>query len=322
MNRINIYGRFLSLIVILTAFSSCEKEFSPKDEYQERFYFYCIVHADTNYQVATVFKNFDVEGIDPLENKIPPYLENAKIRLWHGNEVYLFKDSSETRLDTSRYKDDVQYYYIDNFKYVKEMDLRIEAVLENGIKLEASTTFPKTVERNGNRQELLDPRGEQEIVLGWHGHERFSVFFPVVQIYYTKKINNTIEYYKYECPVEIKNNNGFITKVFAKPGQISNITIQKEALDFALEDLYENDIQKKDYVIGSVVLELRAFGKNYSAYYSAANKVDDAFSVRLDEIKFSNITNAYGVFGSDNYQRIGWGFEPAYILDFGYGTEL
>jgi hypothetical protein len=62
--------------------------------------------------------------------------------------------------------------------------------------------------------------------------------------------------------------------------------------------------------------------RNLSAYYSSVAKIGDSFSLRLDEVDFSNIEGGFGIFGSLNVQKLVMFFREGYLEEnFGYRNE-
>ena len=66
------------------------------------------------------------------------------------------------------------------------------------------------------------------------------------------------------------------------------------------------------------MLELYVFDRNLSGYYASVGKIGDSFSIRLDEIDFSNVEGGFGVFGSYISQKLAIAFDEEYINSFGY----
>src|SRR5512146_1748833 len=105
----------LFLIFGLLINYSCEVNFSPKGEFQQKYILTCVIRGDTSVQTATISKSYNVDGYDPYANTTDPFLKDAYIRIWAGDNVYFMKDTSIARADTSRYKGLFHFFYLKDF---------------------------------------------------------------------------------------------------------------------------------------------------------------------------------------------------------------
>ena len=126
--------KLLSLVVTLLFLVSCEEDFNPYGDYQEKFAFTCILKNDENFQTATLFKSY-------LTTPSDPSVIGADVRVWYNDSVFVFRDSSVARTDTSRYNTPFSFYYNKNFSVASDKSIELEVLLPNGKRLRSSSVY-------------------------------------------------------------------------------------------------------------------------------------------------------------------------------------
>jgi hypothetical protein len=91
-----------------------------------------------------------------------------------------------------------------------------------------------------------------------------------------------------------------------------------EAMDATMRAISEGDPGKSRYRIIGFRWQFQEFDFPLSRYYASVNGYLDAYSVRLDETVFTNITGGIGVFGSLFRYSNDYPVDPAYAGRFGY----
>lgn len=312
--------KFIFTIIILTIFISCDDSFSPKAPYEEKYSLNCIIRGDSLFQVATVYKSYDVPNIDPLENTEDPFINGAFIRMWRGNdEIYIFSDSSKERTDTSRYKSDFKYYYIDDFTPNEGDILKIEALLPNGRRLSSNTLAPTEVLRSESRSDTIVTRTSTGyLTTTWIIENPDQVYLPKLYIEYFENENGVnIRKIKIVPWEKVKIDN--VTKyIYPSLSRDYSIDYEIDLITESMEDISKNDSEKKKYTISSMFLELSVFDKNLSTYYFTVGLDDNSFAIGLDEGDYSNIENGFGIFGSFITQEFRISLSKNYVTSFGY----
>ncbi len=312
--------KFIFTIIILTIFISCDESFSPKAPFEERYSLNCIIRGDSLFQVATVYKSYDVRNTDPLENTEDPFIKGAFIRMWRGNdEIYIFSDSSKERTDTSRYKSDFKYYYIDDFTPNEGDILKIEALLPNGRRLSSNTLAPTEVLRSESRSDTIVTRTSTGyLTTTWIIENPDQVYLPKLYIEYFENENGiNIRKIKIVPWKKVKIDN--VTKyIYPSLSRDYSIDYEIDLITESMEDISKNDSEKKKYTISSLFLELSVFDKNLSTYYFTVGLDDNSFAIGLDEGDYSNIENGFGIFGSFITQEFRISFSKNYVTSFGY----
>ncbi len=307
-------------IIIFTIFISCDDSFSPKAPYEERYSLNCIIHGNSSFQVATAYKSYNVSNNNPFENTADHFIEGAHIRLWSGNdELSVFGDSTMERTDTSRYKSDFKYYYINDFISSEGDILEIEALLPNGRRLSSNTLLPTEVLRNESRSDTsVTLLSKGYLSTTWIIKNPDQVYLPKLFINYLER-ENGINIRKVKIipwkKVKIDNATEYIYPSLSRDYSIDyDIDIISEAM----EDISINDPEKKNYTITSMLLELSVFDKNLSTYYFTVGLEDNSLAIGLDEGDYSNIENGFGVFGSYITQEFEIFLSKDYVNSFGY----
>jgi hypothetical protein len=118
-----------SCAVVCAAISvpGCNEEFSPKVPGGNRYYLFCIVNATPrggDVQFAVIDRMYDVEGLNPVENAVDPFVAGADVQLTVRGQLYVFRRGTTVRLDTSRYLTPVRYYYATGITMLLLMECR------------------------------------------------------------------------------------------------------------------------------------------------------------------------------------------------------
>lgn len=319
--------KIIYLITVLMTFlilNSCDDNFSPIGKYDPHYSLNCIVRADTNLQISTIYQSYAVTSTDPFQNHDDPFIHGAFIRLWKGDDVFVFNDSSTDRVDTSRYNTPVSYYFIDDFTAHSDDNLEIEALLPNGHRLRSKTKVPNEVTKNfANSTLSIPPEEGNTVQFAWHPNIENQIFVATYTLFYQQLINGQKVTKSVKIPWKFVVQDGQEIPIDEPPTQSSFIQFDMSILEKVLRSISEGDENKGNYFILSTILNLKVFDRNLSAYYSSVGKIFDNFSIRLDVIDFSNIDGGFGVFGSFIEQKMAILFNPDYLITtFGYKSGI
>lgn len=312
------------IVLMFLSVVSCDESFSPKGDYQERYALFGIMRADTNLQVVTLYKSFEVPGLNPFENKVDPFIKGAYVRIWKNkDEVFVLRDSSIQRSDTSRYTTPAYFYYTKGLIPNILDTMEIEAVLPNGRRLKAVTFVPPTVSTDYSATDRVIPvKGRNSVYVGWRANEQNVIYAPQLTIIYKKVENGISKLHKKIVPLKYFLINGIQTPLYPQPTSESMLEIEISAIEKALAEISEGDPNKGSYRILTMITNLYLYDRNLSAFYSSSNKFGDEYSIRVDESDFTNVEGGFGVFGSYSVKKIVQFFNPDYIRSFGYVPEI
>ncbi len=310
----------IPLLLVAILLSSCDEPFSPKGKYLERYALFGIMRADTNLQVVTVTKSYDVEGLNPYANKKDPFIKNCFIRIWRGNdEVHILRDSATVRNIDKRYSDSAHFYYTNNFTPQKGDELSIECLLPNGRRLKATTKVIQPIEIDYSGTDLEIPVTDKKFAqVKWRSSVEDLVYSPQVELYYDKAVNGRWELHTVKVPMKYAVINGHKTPIWPSPSHRNYVQIDTVVVGQILKSISEGDPNKSHYRIRALIFSIYIYDRNLSAFYSSSKKIGDEFSVRVDERDFTNIDGGFGVFGSYTEKKTAILFTEKYIRSFGY----
>lgn len=309
------------LIFAFALFVSCEENFNPFDQLREKYALTCIIRGDTTFQVAAVTRTYANENYNPYSNTIDPNIAGAKIRIWNGDSVATFKDTTLVRNPGSKYQTPYHIYYTKKFTLDPNYDIEIEAILPNGIKLNSKTKPPNAIVFN-YVDRVVPPKTKTHVDFIWDAGTIDNAYLTQVSIYYYKADDPKKTIKVAFVPVKYLNQDGKFFPISAKPSNSNKLVLDVETISKTMELISEGDSNKKNYVILGPYLEVVSFDKNLSTYFNSIARANDAYSVNLNEIDFSNIDNGIGIFGAYMHNYWSFDFTHAYIKSFGYTPGL
>lgn len=299
---------------------SCNDSFDPFGEFQDNYALTCILKSDTTFQVATLSHNYRGNGFDPFGNTDDPSIIGADIRVWLGDSVYVFRDSSVTRIDPSRYTTPFSFYFNNKFTVQTGVNLEIEVLLQNGRRLKASTKAPEEIFFSEESDVIIPAVNSNNLKFIWNPQVEGTFFSPQLTIRYLHNLNGNIVEKLKIVPVKYVEQNGEFGPFFPQPSNKTTIIYELDAVSRALEEISEDDPNKDNYtILQSPGFELIAFDLNLSRYASSTNQTFDDLTVTVNESDFTNVEGGLGIFGATikkKYDRIK--FQPSYIESFGY----
>lgn len=305
------------LLFLFLILASCKEDVLVVGDFRQQYALFSILNGETDYQIVTITKSYPVEELNRL-TLAERFVKNARIRMWLDNDVYILKDSLEVK-ETSVGTDSTFYYYTYKYKLEPEHIAEVEAILPNGKKLSAKTKIPANIEFDGlNNDRTIPPPFENRVFIAWFDESDGLLYSPrlILEYYREDGGGNLIKLSK-KMPMQIINDGVNIKEIYPKPAFEKEIYFDMEAIERGVKEISAGDPDKSKYYISGAVFEVVVFDKNLSAYYVASHFLDE-YSIRLDEVDFTNIEGGLGVFGS--FMKFEWGLsiDPDYVKNFGY----
>jgi hypothetical protein len=319
------------LIVLAALSSSCDDSINPEASSQTGYVLYCIIDTDTTFQTAYLSQTYDVSGTDPSTNTTNPSISNAEVAVICQGNKYLFTDSTVSRTDTSRYKDNFSFYYNNklNLKSTYSYDVAYPCSVK--VKLPNNKTLVSAAESIPTGDLFFD-----EYVFSFPVVDNVKMctftwsffstknslnkyyFLPKLEINYSKVVNGVATRMKYKVPylTVYANNEEILT--YPKVSKTNSVSYNKQYIIDALNKISEGDSNKGNYIIHNLMMSVILMDKNVAAYYASSSTYNDEFSVRIDAADYSNITGGYGLFGLYATKKKNVKLDQAYILGFGY----
>lgn len=308
---------FLFLFGLLV---SCAENFDPFGDLKEKYALNCIINGDTTYQIASITRTYANENYNPYSNLTDPNIRGALIRVWNGDSVVIFRDTTLVRKGDSKYKTPYHVYYSKNFKLVGN-EVEIEAILPNGVRLTSKSNLPNAV-KFVYVDKVVPPKSKSYLEFAWEAGTSDNAYLTQVSIYYYKADDPKKSLQIAYVPAFYINQDGKNFPISSKPNNHNKLVMEVETISKTMELISEGDPNKQNYVILGPFLEVVSFGKSLSAYFNSIARANDAYTVNLNEIDYTNVENGLGIFGV--YLRNYWSFDftHAYIKSFGYTPGL
>jgi len=140
--------------------------------------------------------------------------------------------------------------------------------------------------------------------------------------FYLKEGNNILRSYRVEVPskIDITNNDKDTLKSYPSLTKLTDHEYSYSSL-FTVLDAYRPNDSKIKLVVKKSVAMVLSLDPNLYNYVSTIKGFSDPYSVRLDQINFSNISNGYGIFGGIALDSVTEKIPPFIIQGFGFESE-
>ncbi len=312
--------KYLTIIFAFLILVSCEENFEPFGDLKVKYALNCIIRGDTTFQVATLTKTYANDNYNPYSNTKDPGVSGALIRIWNGDSVVTFRDTTFLRSSDSKYQTPYKAYYTKKFELVGNK-LEIEAILPNGVRLSSQTDLPNPI-KFIYVDKVVPPKTKSYVEFIWNPGLIDNAYLTQVSIYYYMKDDPQKKVRLAYVPARYYERDGKLFTINPKPNNENKLEIDVETINKTMELISDGDSNKSNYVILGPYLEVASFNKNLSAYFNSIVRANDAYTVNLNEIDYTNITNGIGIFGV--FLRNYWSFDftHAYIKSFGYTPGL
>ena len=312
--------RVIFFFLIGFVFISCEEDFNPYGDYFERYAFTCVLKSDQNYQAATLFRSYRPNGYDPSTYTEDPSVIGADIRVWYNDSVFVFRDTSVARIDTSRYTTPFRYYYNDKFRVSNRKTIELEVLLPNGKRLRSTSVTPGQINYNDQSDVIIPAGGKSIVQIIWNTLDDGTFFAPRMAIRYKQNINGEIVDKTKDVPYKYVNQGGSQLPVYPAPTASATIVYDLSAITKTLEEISAGDPNKQNYsILQKIIFSVTAFDMPTSRYVSSTGGTIDDLTVNVEVSDYTNIEGGFGLFGSyskRDYTRLR--FMEDYIESFGY----
>lgn len=305
--------KLIFLVIIIFLIISCEEDFNPYGDYQEKFAFTCILKNDDNFQTATLFRSYLIATSDPS-------VAGADVRVWYNDSVFVFRDTTVARTDSSQYETPLRFYYHQNFRVGISKPIELEVLLPNGKRLRSHSITPKRIDFDDESEVIIPPVSSNIVQVFWNSFDVGIYFSPRLTIRYKQNIDGEIIQKTKVVPIKYVEQGGELTAIFPSPISSPTIVYQLDAVTKALEEISGGDPNKTNYsILQKISFNVTAFDLPVSKYISSTGGSFDDLTVSVDVADYSNIEGGFGLFGSYSkreYTKLR--FLQNYIEAFGY----
>ncbi len=310
---------FITITAALFVYS-CNNTFSPNAPFRQRYDLTGIIRSDTSLQIVTLTRSYEpADGYNPLTNTQDPAVIGARVNMWYRDTLYPMRDTTIVRTDTSHYKDSVHCYYVNNLKPEGNQYVDIEALVPKGFLLQSSTKLPDVGQYNffsGESDVSVPPdNGNDYVTVKWAKLDN-TIYSPKIYIiYYT---NGSSVERKLEVPLYFVSDNGVQKPVYPKQTDVNSVQVNMSAIGKILNEVPQNGLNKKDFSIAGLEVEVVVYSVSLSTYYLSLQNGLNSYTVTLDKPDYSNVQGGYGIFGS--YVRIDYNikFTRDYLKSLGF----
>lgn len=312
--------QLLFLFVLIVIFYSCDENFTPYGEYLNKYVFTCILKSDEAYQVAYLSHGYRPPGIDPYENTIDPSIDDADIRVWYNDSVYVFKDTLLDRKDVSRYNDPIHVYYNNQFAVKSNKTIELEVLLPDGKRLKSSSETPVEISFDDESETLIPPHENDNVQFIWNEIGKENIYLGSLTFKYWKKLNGEMVEKIKVIPTRYVSSNHKETPIYPVASSTPNTYFEVNAVTKALQEISAGDLNKQNYsIFARLSFDLVAYDLPASKYVSSVSGSVDDLTVSESVADYTNIEGGFGIFGSyikKTYDRIV--FSESYIRSLGY----
>lgn len=322
MNR---FFAMATLLFFVTLLSGCENSFDPKKNYQEKYMINLVIKGDSVNQLAVVSKSYDVPGYNPAENGVSPFVSGARITIASTfyDLAYTFKDTVSTEIG-GKYGSPAPVYKLSQMKARSNDTLTLLATMPDGTVLSSKCVVPRDLDFRLSKQYISTITSnplEKALTIQWSASPDY-IFVPRLTLYYATDKNGVVKGYKKEIPLKYVDVEGTQKPLYPGVTRDKILVYEYPAINKVMLDISEGDNDKYSYVIQDAILEVLVMDKNLGNYYGSTEGFLDDYSVRLDEVVFSNIQGGLGVFGAYLISSRKMNIEDNFVQSFGYRSRL
>jgi hypothetical protein len=314
---------------------ACNEEFTPKADIQEQVVVYAIASVSrpagsggfTATISAVVMRSFDVEGVNPAGATIDPSIRGAMVRVSDRYTSLTLPERRRVGVDSVTGIGPRWCYSLTTGAVQPGDSLSLTVDLPDGRRLTAHTQVPpyRLPSTYPDYRFLgvttrLDP-------YFWGSSWNFEwtsapgdqdLFFIPLYLVYERMEDSAYVGYTRQVPIRMVSQGGIKVPEYPGAFMVSRVEYPFDALDATMLAISEGDPEKSRYRITGFTWEFSEFDFALSRYYASVNGYLDAYSVRLDQTVFSNISGGIGLFGSSCGYTERYAIDSRYAERFGY----
>jgi hypothetical protein len=314
----------IMVIMLLILFQSCNNDFNINAPYEDVYVLNCILRNDTKIQYAIISKNYFTDnGTVPSSDSINLNIRNSVIKIFYNDSVFVMRDTVISINGKS-----INCYYIKNMVISPGKDIRIEASVPNGKKLESRVRLPEisfsqfnaNFPQSGSWGYLQKPNYSWNWIAD-NEDTKTVLGIPQLEIYYEKIEDGNIIEKKVTVPLASYFNvdeKGKLIPVDVKLAFNNFCVTTFENVNESMRNISGDDPYKKNYIINKVLFSVICLDSWLSKYYSAYNMYQENFTVKLRQTDVSNIEGGKGIFGAYYKYSKSLTVDSLYVNSFGY----
>jgi hypothetical protein len=297
-----------SLGLALALVGGCENNFDPRGPYEKRLVVYSILSNRSDSQYVRIYTTYNPTGYDPAENTEDTYVKSAAVTLFDDSTTYRLRDTVITRVDKSRYTDDLGAYiaYPCRVRLGKTYGLLVACDEGN---ISARVSVPGKGLLIPNNPYILknpDKYSTEDIAVTIMVSPSTRGYVVRLYLDYEVRIGVNWVHKRDEIPTAVLSGSGEeiqydYPRLTRRASDVSQpyanirfpISIYSSFYK-KIQDQYGSD----DFKVLSATYLLAQVEANLYKYFNLANGFQDRYSIRTDQPDFSNIQGGLGVFGA------------------------
>ena len=298
----------IAVALLFLLFNGCNEALQPKGPYEEKVVVFAILTTTSDTQYVRIYKTYDPPEFDPLGYTTDNAVAGALVSISDGSTVHQFRDTTIVRTDKSRFSSDIKAYVAYNFAAESGKTYTLNIALAPGGKtFQAQATVSQQASMVlGTFAALSNPFSFQQDVIDLNCILGASARGFIVKAYieYDLKVNNVWVPTREEFPIGVRNlfdcrNYEPVLHQLQRRRSLQPEQVFYSVLGYitTLRKIW-NVNNRLDVRLKQAVFELTQFDRNLYDYYNVANGFRDEFSIRSDELDYSNIAGGLGIFGA------------------------
>ena len=314
------HSKILAFLIVVLGLISCEENFVVQNEFKDAYVLNCLVNATSTKSLATISRTYEVKDKYSGQNYSERLIANALVYIKHGNDTIVFKDSTTTLTDSDGNEREVNFYYTNELRNTRSRDLFIVAVLPDGDTLKSETTVPSRIifDYSFTGELVLSDEEFESFTIGWKDEFNDSPYYdPRLKIVYYKLIDGEYVMFTKRVPIKYDEYDGKKIPFYISPSFSKRITYSMDVFSDMMVQISDGDPDKQNYFISYAEIEVYTYDQFLTGYYIGSHFLDK-YSIRLDEIDYSNIEGGYGLFASYDKVSQKIAIDPRYIKKYGY----
>jgi hypothetical protein len=308
VQRTHTYIVGLIALGFVLAIAGCENSFDPRGPYQKQLVVYSILSNTSDSQYVRVYTTYNPAGFNPDDVTADTYVRKAVVTLVDDSATYRLRDTSVTRIDKSRYSDDIGAYIAYPCRARVGKNYRLSVASDQGT-VSGTVSIPDAGQLIPNNPFILkapDKYGSEDITVTVRLSTLTRGFVVRLYLDYLVRESGAWVHKRDEIPTSVLAASG-TTIQYNYPKLIRRISDVSQpwvtahfpmtvysAFFSAIVNKYGTD----GYKMVTATYMLTQVETNLYKYYNLANGFQDEFSIRTDQPDFSNIQGGFGVFGA------------------------
>ena len=293
---------------LLALLGGCDNSFDPRGPYQKQFVVYSVLTNRADTQYVRVFTTYNPSGLDPAENTSDTYVRKASVTLTDDSTTYKLRDTTITRLDKSRYADDIGAYVAYPFRMRFGKTYRL-AIASNEGNVSARVSVPDAGLLIPNNAYILKSPGlygTQDITVTIKVSPVTSGYVVRLYLDYLVLAGGAWVQKRDEIPVATLSGSDTTVKYNYPRLERRTTDVSQPYIvvhfPISIYTQYFSSLVTRygsgGYRLLGATYSLTQVEANLYKYYNLANGFQDQYSIRTDQPDYSNIQGGLGVFGA------------------------